>query len=45
MTGSRGGSRRAKKILSKSNTFHGKAKAIKMLSCKKFATLLDTPSG
>ena len=30
-------------ILSESNTFHIKSKAIKMLSCKSFATLLDPP--
>ena len=31
------------KFLSESNTFHIKSKAIKMLSCKKFATLLGSP--
>ena len=31
------------KFLSESNTFHIKSKAIKMLSCKNFATLLDPP--
>ena len=36
----RGGSRRVAKILSESNTFHIKARAIKMLSCKNFATLI-----
>ena len=37
----RGGSRRVVKFLSESNTFHIKSNAIKMLSCKNFATLLD----
>ena len=39
----RGGSRRVAKFLSESNTFHIKSKAIKMLSCRNFATLLDLP--
>ena len=42
-TNFRGGSRRVAKFLSESNTFHIKAKAIKILSCKNFATLLDPP--
>ena len=39
----RGGSRRVAKFLSESNTSHIKSKAIKMLSCKNFATHLDPP--
>ena len=39
----RGGSRGVAKFLSESNTFHIKSKAIKMLSCKSIATLLDPP--
>ena len=34
----RGGSRGLVKFVSESNTFNIKSKAIKMLSCKKFAT-------
>ena len=39
----RGGSRRVAKFLSKSNTFHKKSKAIKMLTSNNFATLLGMP--
>ena len=39
----RGGYRRVATFLSESNTFHIKSKAIKMLSCKRFATLPDPP--
>ena len=38
----RGGSRRVAKSLSESNTFHIKSKAIKMFSCRNFATLRST---
>ena len=38
----RGGSREVAKFLSESNTFYIKSKTIKMLSCKNFATLLDS---
>ena len=39
----RGRFRGLSKFLSESNTFHIKSKAMKMLSCKNFATLLDPP--
>ena len=39
----RGRSRRVAKFLLESNTFHIKSKAIKMLSCKNFTTLLVSP--
>ena len=39
----RGRSRRVAKFISESHSFHIKSKAIKMLSCTNFATLLDPP--
>ena len=44
-TGIRGGSRRVRKFLSESNSFHIKSQAIKMLSFKYFAIILDPPLG